>query len=133
MSKKVIKGKITIVKPDGGMDVNVVRIELKDELSRIRIATIELPLEDFAMGIFGLAALPCDIEIDKEKLQHIGNNRVTRLVCCERVFERDGQLEIILRDFEEKYSNEWELLYDGIGTKQDGDQHKYTIAKYVEV
>ncbi|HWQ08067.1 MAG TPA: hypothetical protein VN436_03130 [Holophaga sp.] len=89
-----MEGRITIVRSSD----NKIRIYIEDELSSIRFAEVTMTLEQFALGITGLA--PQDVDLEVHGLEHVGKRRVREqrsIVCPMHTYDRK-ELEQWLRD-----------------------------------
>lgn len=106
-----MKGKITISKSFN----DKVYIILRDEISDIDFVEVELSLEEFSKGLFGLACRPCEFET--RELNKLGKERI-----CEK-FEfgisalSKSEAEQKIKELNEDPNNtEWEYS-DYFGSK----------------
>ena len=128
---KKIKGNITITRTTSSKRGDFISIHIRDIKSSLCIMNVEIELKQFALLITGLGFQDCNIEIyDNYKI--LGKKRILQIVLCEKVYEKEKQKKIVLKDYDEKYKDKWEIWDDGTSTQQNSKDHHYLICKYVE-
>ena len=70
-----MKGSITISRPTYSNDKEVIKIQIKDKLSRIGFLEIELSYSEFAQCLTGLSEVNCELEI--RSLEKVGLVKLT--------------------------------------------------------
>jgi len=125
-----LKGNITISKRTSNIQGSYMAITISDRLSGDRIIGCELSLTDFAEVLTGLAFVECGFKLHDVK--NVGNKRMIKSACCERVLNKERQKELVAYDAKEYLSEGWSVHSDGTTTQQNGKLHRYTLIKYVE-
>lgn len=127
-----MQAKLSISRTSFGCGKEVIAIHIKDSASGKTITEVHVNYAEFAQAITGLSAIPCEIDklVSAEGFEKLGKKRVVESVYCVKAYDKTVQREIVLEDFS-KYSDEWELLDDGIRTQQNDEKHRYTLVKWV--
>lgn len=75
-----LKGEIGMGRPSG-CDPECIRIEVRDQNSRISFLSIKIGLEDFARALTGQWAIPVDLEV--QGLEYVGKVKETKPLVIE--------------------------------------------------
>lgn len=137
VNREPLFASITISRTSSNMhEEQVVRIEIKDELSGVRLAVVEVPMASFASAVTGLGAQAATImhrpTVDTyalvgkvRKLKHMGvmldKSRTYGAYKPAAVgYIRDQAYAALIAEVGESEPNAWRLCDDGLGTQQNG-------------
>lgn len=104
---------------------------IDDHYSSNQILEISMSTHDLAMLITGMSAVKGDAVFNTKS--NVAMKRVIKHVTCPKVNANEAQKSVVTQHFIENYCGDWELFNDGLGTQQNGDEHKYIIVRYEPV
>ena len=102
-----MNGKLTISKNNKG----IVNVELTDEVSGIRVVSVEMPIVNFAEALFGLAYQDCSFELSPN-CEYIGHNRISKPLVAEiKTIGNKKEAIIALKEAIKEYP-EWQSNFN---------------------
>ncbi|HAT1526563.1 TPA: hypothetical protein PC505_002452 [Morganella morganii] len=130
-----MKGKITITRPSYGDGREVINIQVRDGMSRIKFLEVEIDLADFSKVLTGLSETDCKLSV--KGLDKVGKVKVVqvRQAICPGGLRRKEELEQWLK--ENKQEEGW-ILDSYLGNKssveyaENGSLLRYQVIKYIE-
>ncbi|EMF8482790.1 hypothetical protein V4E48_004105 [Morganella morganii] len=130
-----MKGKITISRPSYGDGRDVINIQVRDNVSRIKFLDIEIDCADFARAVTGLSETDCRLSV--RGLDSVGKIKITeaRKALCPRGISGKENMTKWLHD--NKQEDGW-ILDSYLGNKssveytENGYILKYRVIKYIE-
>lgn len=113
---------------------DVISLQITDERSRVRVATVELSPHVLAMALTGRADMKADLTryCSPEEAALIGREKSTERVQCPRYTDKNLQRSLVHTHFAESglANDGWVLQNDGCTSQQAGDHHTYIIARW---
>lgn len=127
-----MKARVSITRTNSNVDKDSIRIAIVDDASSSHVVSVEMSPEDFALCVTGLASSPAVFNRlpTQDCVGRIGKTKETERVACDKVYDKEEQREIVLKDFSQKHSG-WLLWDDGTRSQQNGKDHIYVICRYV--
>ncbi len=130
-----MKGKITISRPSYGDGRDVINIQVRDDVSRIKFLDVEIDCADFARALTGLSETNCELTV--RGLKSVGKVKIveTRTALCPTGLSGKESLSKWLED--NKQEDGWTLdSYLGNKTSveytENGSLLRYRVIKYIK-
>ncbi|HCM63746.1 MAG TPA: hypothetical protein DIT05_14570 [Morganella sp. (in: Bacteria)] len=130
-----MKGKITISRPSYGDGRDVINIQVRDDVSRIKFLDVEINCADFARALTGLSETNCELTV--RGLKSVGKVKIVeaRTALCQNSLSSKESLSKWLEDNNQE--DGW-ILDSYLGNKssveytENGYVLKYRVIKYIE-
>lgn len=130
-----MKGKITISRPSYGDGRDVINIQVRDDVSRIKFLDVEIDCADFARALTGLSETDCELSV--RGLKSVGKVKIVeaRTALCPAGLSSKESLSKWLED--NKQEDGW-VLDSYLGNKssveytENGLLLRYRVIKYIK-
>lgn len=113
-----------------------IRFSVEDEHSGDRILEVSMSPKEFALLITGLSGIKGNGEFFPEA--NVAMKRETKHVTCDKsiYYSKQDQKDLVQEHFENNIlplHEGWEIKDDGTSSKQNVNEHKYILKRYVPV
>jgi len=114
-----------------------ITVSITDSNSGLLITRVNIGLAEFAEALTGHSRLDCETEFVPTEygVRRFGKYRETKPMFVEKVSLFDNkrnQAHLVEQQATLPDWDGWEVLNNGIGTRQEGEKHKAIMCRYVE-